>query len=213
MEILSKVFNKLLIGLLNLKNICFDTNIIEIETLLAIQETKMYFIAAILNFQLFGGKKWKDFVVPGSFEFSIVQSPMLQIFMLLCECAHTLTFCYISAPLYEMWRNINMLWTVWTISGSVTSLDLPTSRHPRKHETLNLIQYWVNAGPMSWTVDKLESTLEFLLHIHSIHVKSPLAMKSNTYWYIFFWRHRKPFLMATLWKQCYISRPPHTSLH
>ena len=75
--------NKLLIGFLDLKNICFDTNIIEIGTFLTILETKMYFMAAILNFQLFGGKKWRDFMVPGSFEFSIVQSPMLQIFMLL----------------------------------------------------------------------------------------------------------------------------------
>ena len=86
------MFNKLLIGFLDLKNICFDTNIIEIETFLAIPETKMYFTAAILNFQLFGGKKWEDFVVPGSFEFSIVQIPVLQIFMLLSGCAHTRHF-------------------------------------------------------------------------------------------------------------------------
>ena len=84
--------NTLLIGFLDLKNICFDTNIIKIETFLAILETKMYFMAAILNFQLFGGKKWSDFVVPGSFEFSIVQSPMLQIFMLLSGCARTKHF-------------------------------------------------------------------------------------------------------------------------
>ena len=64
--------NKLLIGFLDLKNICFDTNIIEIRICLAILEKKMYFMAAILNFQIFGGKKWSDFVVPGSFEFSIV---------------------------------------------------------------------------------------------------------------------------------------------
>ena len=86
------MFNKLLIGFLDLKNICFDTNIIEIGTFLAILERKMYFMAAILNFQLFGGKKWRDFVVPDSFEFSIAQSPMLQIFMLLSGCARTRHF-------------------------------------------------------------------------------------------------------------------------
>ena len=64
--------NKLLIGFLDLKNICFDTNIIEIRIFLAILKKKMYFMAAILNFQFFGGKKLSDFVVPGSFEFSFV---------------------------------------------------------------------------------------------------------------------------------------------
>ena len=64
--------NKLLIGFLDLKNICFDTNIIESRTFLAILEKKMYCMAAIFNFQIFGGKKWSDLVVPGSFEFSIV---------------------------------------------------------------------------------------------------------------------------------------------
>ena len=93
------MFIKLLIGFLDLKNLCFDTNIIEIGSFLAILETKIYFMAAILNFQLFGGKKWKDFVVPGSFEFSIVQSPMLRIFMLLPDVHTQGTFCYISAPL------------------------------------------------------------------------------------------------------------------
>ena len=86
------MFIKLLIGFLDLKNICFDTNIIEIGTFLAILERKMYFIAAILNFQLFGGKKWRDFVVPGSFVFSIVQSSILQIVMLLSGCARTRHF-------------------------------------------------------------------------------------------------------------------------
>ena len=84
--------NMLLIGFLAIKNICFNTNIIEIGTFLAILERKNYFMAAILNFQLFSGKKWRDFVVPGSFEFSIVQSPMLQIFMLLSTCARTRHF-------------------------------------------------------------------------------------------------------------------------
>ena len=51
------MFNKLLIGSRDLKNICFDTNIIEIGTFLAILEWEMYFMAAILNFQFFGGKK------------------------------------------------------------------------------------------------------------------------------------------------------------
>ena len=83
------MFNKLLIGFLDLKNISFDTNIIEIGTFLAILETKMYFMAAILNFNFLAEK---NFVVPGSFEFSIVQSPMLQIFMLLSGCAHTRHF-------------------------------------------------------------------------------------------------------------------------
>ena len=86
------MFNKLLIGFLDLKNICFDTSVIEIGTFLAILERKMYFMAAILNFQHFGGKKRRDFVVPGSFEFSIVQSPMLQIVMLLSGCARTRHF-------------------------------------------------------------------------------------------------------------------------
>ena len=86
------MFNKLFICFLDLKNICLDTNIIEIGIFLAILETKMYFTTAILNFQLFCGKKWKDNVVPGSFEFSIVQSPMLPIFMLLYGCAHTRHF-------------------------------------------------------------------------------------------------------------------------
>ena len=86
------MFIKLLIGFLDLKNICFVTNVIEIGTFLVILERKMYFMAAILNFQLFGGKKWRDFVVPGSFEFSIVQSPMLQIVMLLSGCARTRHF-------------------------------------------------------------------------------------------------------------------------
>ena len=86
------MFNKLFISFLDLKNICFDTNIIELGTFLAILETKMYFMAAILNSQLFGGKKRRDFVVSGSFEFSIVQSPMLQIVMLLSGCAHTRHF-------------------------------------------------------------------------------------------------------------------------
>ena len=86
------MFNKLLIGFLDLKNICFDTNIIEIGTFLAVLERKLYFMAAILNFQLFGGKKWRDSVVPGSFEFSIVQSPMLLMFMLLSGCARTRHF-------------------------------------------------------------------------------------------------------------------------
>ena len=52
------MFNNLFISFFDLKNICFDTNIIEIGTFLAIPETKMYFMAAILNFQLFRGKKW-----------------------------------------------------------------------------------------------------------------------------------------------------------
>ena len=86
------MFIKLFISFLDLKNICFDTNIIGIVKFLAIPETRMYFMAAILNFQLFGGKKWRDFMVPGSFEFSIVQSPMLQIFMLLSGCARTRHF-------------------------------------------------------------------------------------------------------------------------
>ena len=86
------MFIKLLFGFLDLKNLCFDTNSIEIGSFLATLETKIYFMAAILNFQLFGGEKWKDFVVPGSFEFSIVQSPMLQFFMLLSGCADTRHF-------------------------------------------------------------------------------------------------------------------------
>ena len=53
------MFNKLLIGFLDLKNICFDTNIIEIGTFLAILETKMYFMAAIFDFQLFCGENGK----------------------------------------------------------------------------------------------------------------------------------------------------------
>ena len=44
------MFNKLLIGFLDLKNICCDTNIIEIGIFLAILERKLYFMAAILNF-------------------------------------------------------------------------------------------------------------------------------------------------------------------
>ena len=90
--------NTLLIGFLDLKNICFDTNIIKIGTFLAILETKMYFMAAILNFQLFGGKKWGDIVVPDSFELSIVQSPILQIFMLLSGCARTKHFLLLIRP-------------------------------------------------------------------------------------------------------------------
>ena len=79
----------------------FCTTIIEIGTFLAIPETKMYFIAAILNFQLFGGKKWRNFVVPGSFEFSIVQSTMLKIVMLLSGCARTRHYLLHIRPTYN----------------------------------------------------------------------------------------------------------------
>ena len=94
------MFNKLLIYFLDLKNICFDTNIIEIGIFLAILETKMYFTAAILNFQLFGGEKLKDFVVPGSLNSALSRAQCYK-FSCFYPDVHTQgTFCYISAPLY-----------------------------------------------------------------------------------------------------------------
>ena len=93
------MFNKLLISFLDLKNICFDSNIIEIGTFLAILEKKMYCMAAILNFQFFGGKNGKT-----SCFLAVLNSTLFRAQCFKFSCfypdVHTKdTFCYISALL------------------------------------------------------------------------------------------------------------------
>ena len=53
-------------------------------------------MAAILNFSFFGGKLWRDFVVPAIIVSRVVRSTILQISMLLSGSAHLI---HISAPL------------------------------------------------------------------------------------------------------------------
>ena len=60
----------------------------------------MCFAAAILNFLIFGGKRWSDIVVPAIFEIGTPKNPLGQSFMLLSRSAH---WFHISAPL--QWEN------------------------------------------------------------------------------------------------------------
>ena len=64
-----------LIVFLDLKNIGIDIKIIEIGALRAVLWKKSCFMAAILNFSIFGGNGWSDIVVPASFEISIPKTP------------------------------------------------------------------------------------------------------------------------------------------
>ena len=75
------------IGFLDLKNIGIDIKIVEIGALRAVLWTKSCFMAAILNFSIFGGNGWSDVVVPAIFEISIPKNPLGQIFMLLSGSA------------------------------------------------------------------------------------------------------------------------------
>ena len=84
------------IGFIDLKNIWMDTKITVIGTIRIILYAKTCFVAAILNFQIFGGKRWSDIVVPAIFEISILENPLVQVFLLLTRSAHLR---HISAPL------------------------------------------------------------------------------------------------------------------
>ena len=84
------------IGFLDLKNIGIDIKIKVIGALRAILWTKTCFVAAILNFLIFGGNRWSDVVVPAIFEISIPKNPVGQSFMLLSG----------SAQLKQKWLHI-----------------------------------------------------------------------------------------------------------
>jgi hypothetical protein len=64
-----------IIGFLDLKNLCIDTKIMVIGALIADLWAKTWFLAAILNFQLFGGNRWSDILVPAIFEIGILKNP------------------------------------------------------------------------------------------------------------------------------------------
>ena len=112
------MFNKLLIGFLDLKNICFDTNIIEIGTFLAILERKLYFMAAILNFQLFDGKNEETAWFLAVLNSALFRAQCYKFSCFYPDVHAQGTFCYISAPLLCVLAGIYKL-----ISKTVPIID------------------------------------------------------------------------------------------
>ena len=58
---------------------------------------KTYFVAAILNFLILRGNRWRDVMVPVIFEISTPKNPLGQIFMLSSQSARQF---HQAAPLY-----------------------------------------------------------------------------------------------------------------
>ena len=91
------------IRFLDLKNIGLDIITTEIGALRGILWTKSCFMAAILNFSIFGGNGWSDVVVPAIFEIGIPKNPLGQIVMLLSESARPF---HISAMLKQWPKSV-----------------------------------------------------------------------------------------------------------
>ena len=55
----------------------------------AVLRAKTCFVVAIFNFQLYGGDRWSDSVVPAIFEIGILKiKKIVQIFIFFSWCAH-----------------------------------------------------------------------------------------------------------------------------